>query len=579
MKFTHHLLAIAVASALIGCTPLKVRAPSDDMPMSESSARDAASITWDTPAVTREGTPMMVLATPTLPPESILKRQIKLQLDSGATVRDVVTVLANLGYSVIIADKEAAEKEILAPRFYGTLGGLLASLQRAADVWTVWENGALVVTSRERVAFTLPQERKLANRIATGLQDLGICVNASGGDGGMSAVSVDSVGNSESESISSSSSSSSNSSPAPAKCGGAESGAGGSGTGSAAAWEAGMISMSVSPSEYRRVTSYLERITQNAAVVNLQVAMVSVSTTQEVSRGIDWSKLQLAVNGQHQNLLQTLTPSSSSDGTNPSTGSIGNPNTGTGLTMPNDDEQLPDLGKGLVINAGSMRGVLSNGAFSMIGFLDFLDTYGQTKTLQNVMLRTVTGSEVELKSVTEIPYVSGVGIGSIGNTNNTTNNNSTLGQANTDTANDGITLKMLPSYDAASHSVTIDMSLAIEAVLAFNELSAGNQLGKLTQPTTAKRTFNDVIRVRPGQTVVVGGISYDQVQRDSKVPLYLPGATGHKGLQVKRESMFIVVRPTVTVLGALSTTAELDGREVDKPVIQTSSETTPGAAE
>jgi len=571
MKLSHPFFTIAIASALVGCAPLKIHPPSDDMPITEVSARDAAGATWNDPAVTREGTPMMVLQTPTMPPEHILKRQIKLELDPGATIYDVVMVLANLGHSVIIADKEAAEKEILVPRFHGTLGGLFSSLQRAADVWTVWENGALVISSRERVVFTLPQERKLANRIAAGLRDLNVCVNASGGDGGLSAVSVASESGS-----STSSSSSGSSSSAPSKCGDGEGSSSGNG---AAAWEAGMIAVEVSPSEYRRVTAFLERITQNAAVVNLQVAMVSVSMNQDVSRGIDWSKLQLAVNGKHSNLLETLAPKDSGTDLTGGTGGMGGSNNlpGSGGMLGDQEDQLPDLGKGVLINGGVIRSVVSNGAFSMIGFLDFLKSYGQTKTLQSVMLRTVTGSEVELQSVTKIPYVSGVGVGSL--YNGSLNNSGLLGSANTETANDGITLRMLPSYDAASHSVTIDMSLAIEAVLAFNELSAGNQLGTLTQPTTAKRTFNDVIRVRPGQTIVVGGISYDKVQRDNKVPLYLPDASGHKALKVNRESMFIVVRPTVTVLGALSKQAVMAAEEADKTKSDASNEAATGVVE
>lgn len=549
----YSVLIGAIAFVLVGCAPLKVRPMGENLPYSEETARTAAGATWDDPAVTREGAPMLTLLTPTMPPESIVKRQIKLELQAGATVYDVVMVLANLGYSTIIADEHAANAKILAPRYHGTMGGFLSSLQRAADIWVVWENDALVFSSRERVAFTLPQERKLANRIASGLQDLNVCVNATGGEGGLTAVSVESTssrsGRGGDAFASSDSSAGSSSSSAPSNC--SESGDEGRiAINGAAAWEAGMISLSVSPSEYRRVLSFLERITQNAAVVNLQVAMVSVSTNQDVSRGIDWSKLQVAAGGKHSNLLSTLAPSEplATDGPTPS----------SGVRVPGqlEGDTLPDLGRGVVMNAGTIRGVISNGAFSMIGFLDFLDTYGETKTLQSVMLRTVTGSEVELKSVTEIPYVSGVGVGSTGTINNGVNNGGLLGSANTDVANDGITLRMLPSYDAASHSVTIDMSLAIEAVLAFNELSAGNQLGTLTQPTTAKRTFNDVIRVRPGQTVVVGGISYDQVQRDSKVPLYLPDASGHKALKVKRESMFIVIRPTVTVLGALATVSE-----------------------
>jgi len=225
----------------------------------------------------------------------------------------------------------------------------------------------------------------------------------------------------------------------------------------------------------------------------------------------------------------------------------------------------PTTGVGYLLNDGTFRGVISNSAFSMIGFIDFLDSYGNTKTLEDVMLRTVTGNEVELKSVTEIPYVSGVGIGSTISTAGTAGD--LMGSADTSTANDGIILKMSPSFDEASNLVSIDMALSVDAVLGFNQLNAGNQIGTLTQPTTAERTFNDVIRVRPGQTVVVGGVTYEEVERDDDVPLFLPDQAAHQTLVVSRETMFIIIRPTVTMLGALLVKQGLDSDAASSAVL------------
>jgi type II secretory pathway component GspD/PulD (secretin) len=582
-----------VALVLVGCTAIKERLVSKDAPNNPKAAQASFAQAWIDPPLTREGTPLLILATPTPPPEEILHRPIKLELDTGATIRDVVAALASLGYSLIITDREAANAEVLVPRYQGSLGGLLTSLQRASDVWVTWESGALVVSSRERIVMSLPQERRLASRVAEGLSDLGLCINGGAIAAGVSeralASSASSIGQPASTGLSgyapttpsatptalgnagsggptANLNSSNTRSPCGPSSGAATAALSGAsrasqaGLGSAASWEAGMVTLVARPSEYRRALTFLERITQNAAVVNLQVAITSVTLNQNANRGIDWSQLQFALNGGHANLLQELSPNSSSTGSGTGTGSNGNgatsPSTGSGNVSTGGATSLtwPNTGVGYLLNDGTFRGVISNAAFSMIGFIDFLDTYGQTKTLQSVMLRTVTGNEVELKSVTQIPYVSGVGVGTttaaVGSTS------SLLGSANTATANDGVILKMAPSFDAASDTVTIDMSLSIEAVLGFNQLSAGNQLGTLTQPTTAERTFNDVIRVRPGQTVVVGGITYDQVERDNNVPLFLPDKTGHETLVVKRQSMFIVIRPTVTLLGALKATGD-----------------------
>jgi hypothetical protein len=198
-----------------------------------------------------------------------------------------------------------------------------------------------------------------------------------------------------------------------------------------------------------------------------------------------------------------------------------------------------------------MRAVATNSIFSLIGFVDFLNDYGVTETKQNVMLKTVTGNPVKLKSVTQIPYVSTVSVGTTGS--NSSGNTSLLGGAKTSTANDGITLEMTPSFDAYSNTVTVKMDLSIQAVVGFNNLSAGNQLGSLSQPTTAERSFNDIIRVRPGQTVVVGGLTYDSIGDSRSAPSFMMDTKAeHKTLAVNRLTMFIVVRPTITMLGAMT---------------------------
>jgi type II secretory pathway component GspD/PulD (secretin) len=165
---------------------------------------------------------------------------------------------------------------------------------------------------------------------------------------------------------------------------------------------------------------------------------------------------------------------------------------------------------------------------------------------------------VKLKSVTQIPYVSTVSVGTTGASSN--GNASLLGGAKTSTANDGITMEMTPTFDAYSNTVSVKMDLSIQAVVGFSNLSAGNQLGSLSQPTTAERSFNDIIRVRPGQTVVVGGLTYDSVGDNRSGPAFLSDTHGeHKALTVNRLTMFIVVRPTITMLGAM---AEKEGDEL-----------------
>jgi type II secretory pathway component GspD/PulD (secretin) len=133
-----------------------------------------------------------------------------------------------------------------------------------------------------------------------------------------------------------------------------------------------------------------------------------------------------------------------------------------------------------------------------------------------------------------------------------------LGGTSTSTASDGIEVKMTPTFDDDTQTVTVKMNLSIKAVVAFNQLSAGNQIGSLTQPTTADHSFNDVLKLRPGQTVVVGGMTYDNIADNRGLPLFLNAnsSLAHKSLTVNKQTMFIVVRPTVVRMGSLKVREE-----------------------
>jgi type II secretory pathway component GspD/PulD (secretin) len=205
----------------------------------------------------------------------------------------------------------------------------------------------------------------------------------------------------------------------------------------------------------------------------------------------------------------------------------------------------------MLSGSGIQLPVAIGNVFSLAGFVNFLGSYGRTDTKQDVMLKTMTGNKVELKSVTQIPYVSSVGVATTGTTNST-GSNGLLGSASTSTANDGITLKVTPTYDHAARSVAMDIDLSIQSVLSFNNLSAGSQIGSFTQPTTADRSFTDILRVRPGETAVIGGLTYDAVSKNTTSPLPLRDTDWEsRSLTVQRQTMFIVIRPTVRTFGAL----------------------------
>jgi type II secretory pathway component GspD/PulD (secretin) len=105
--------------------------------------------------------------------------------------------------------------------------------------------------------------------------------------------------------------------------------------------------------------------------------------------------------------------------------------------------------------------------------------------------------------------------------------------------------------------------------VGFRELSAGNSLGTMSQPQMRNLKFTNLGRLRVGGTLIVGGITYDQVSDSYNS---LPGAErlpiGSKSSKTEKSSVYIVVRPTVVIFSpdAKKLNAELEAaRRGGKP--------------
>lgn len=505
MRFT--LLALALA--LGGCATQNLT-PKDYLPDAPSTAESAAEQTrmsdaWNQVPLVTEGKASVVLFTPEALPPSLRDKKISLELEPGATVQDLVAILGRLGVPIIVADVDAAKKTFYLPRYDGALGGLLSAVTRATDVWFTWHDGAVQVSPTERFSVSVPQEAAFGETLTKGLEALGLK------------------------------------------------------DGKSVTWQAGMAVMEITPSQFRKVKVFLERYTANAAIISLQLAVVNVSLNQSAKQGIDWQALQLA--GTEGGSLadmrawQTNTANATSALARATTPIPTAPATTAGGTTV---ETVATAAAAAVVSTnpaavaalglanGALTGALFSSRFSFTSVFNFLQTYGNAETKQNVMLKTVAGTKVELKSVTSVPYIA-----EIGNVTTTTNAASTnAGSTKTARADDGITVEMTPYYDAASNSVTVDFKLSVKAVVAFTEMSAGATLGKITQPTTAERSFTDSLRLQPGQTVVIGGLTYDSYSSNKGAPVFLSGTSlESESLTVNKQSMFIVVRPTVVKLG------------------------------
>lgn len=508
--FKKTILTVVVGSALLsltGCASFKPADMPKSSPYTPASAAKKvnempAQFDQDTP-VDAEGQSSITLIAPTAIPDSLANRKVVWQFDENMDLRGLSTLLASqMSIPVIVgsssnsstpttsssssATSSASNDSFYLPYYKGSVGNLLKIVSNTTDMWIVWKDGALTFSPKERISIVAPQNEEVVKQLETAVKGYGV-------------------------------------------------------EGVTVSKHAGVLSMEVKPSQYRQLKVMLERFISNTAIVNMQVAVVNVTLDQNVKQGIDWDSLQVASSGRGANVnslfdLNAKIPgSSTADSTSSSS------------TTTNTVTDLARKITGAVASGSSLKGVIIGNHFNFSGMFNYLQTYGDAETTQNIMLRGLTGNKAKFKSITNIPYVSKVNATTTGTTST-----SVTGSTETAKAEDGVTVEVLPNYNADTNVIAVDMSLSVKSVLGMIDLSAGNQIGKLTQPSEAAREMGSYFEVRPGQTVVVGGLTYDSVSNNKAAPIPLANTRAEsQALTTKRQSMFIVIKPYVVRMGKL----------------------------
>lgn len=276
---------------------------------------------------------------------------------------------------------------------------------------------------------------------------------------------------------------------------------------------AGMVHFEAKPDISDYVTEYLDRIAQNSAMVRLQVAVVTVGLNRDLSRGLDWSQIMAK--------------------------------TGTRDMRPVDtggDSYL--LGQALSFAGGTGGGVayaFNSNRFSLSAIVRALSEFGNARTEQNVVLGTVSGMPVRISSGNEIPYIKKIG-------SSTASGGSISGSTDTEIVKSGLELKITPNFDSSDTSVVTTVEVNMSSLVGFRELSAGNALGTLSQPEMQNLEFENVGRLRAGETIVIGGITYDQMSDNyTNLPGLERMPTGSRSRHIEKNAIYIVIRPTVIV--------------------------------
>ena len=523
------ILGAFMGALLSGCVPMPPKAmppltTSTDAAVALQNNEGIPDEAWQLPAVTESGRVGITVLEPLHAPDKILSRTVDIQLEPGSTLGDVGAVLGlGLNLPVTFADTIATttgavptvvapgtQQALIQPQVVGgvvptTVGQAAVGLGQAA-IGTMLPTLAVPtpagLATREVLPGGLTYKGKLAGflKIVSAAADVHFTWH--GGAFGVFRVT-------EKERYAITAPQESN------YIGKIASELSALGIEAKPAETGGFVIIMAKPSDLPLMREHIRRVSRNAAIINLQVGVYNVSLNKSTGAGVDWSRLSLLAS-----------------------------NPKGAETPPFGSPALPTGGWQAGLSGQSYGVAATMGKFSAGLLLTFLDKYGTATTLQNTSLTTVAGKEVQLDSTVKTPYVSSVGVAGVGA------GSSTAATATTATADSGVTLRFTPQYDADSQLVTVNLNLRVNAVVSNVTLSAGT-LGDLTQPTTQEQTFNGVLRLRPGETAIIGGVRYRSSNSDlSGIPL--PSVSNTIGQDTKSDQsneMFILVRPTITVFG------------------------------
>jgi type II secretory pathway component GspD/PulD (secretin) len=417
---------------------------------------------------------------PPLPPH-IAKMPIEIKfpttheadLSSLVASLSAVNLQVTFNWSNPTQSEDILRKKLPFLSFQGTVGELLSSLRNGLGIVGWYEDGMIYLSDQQRYSVSLPQNEEVLKSVSEEVKNLG----------------ADNV---------------------------------------VTSLRGGKLIYTASPTvQDELIGPFLDRMARNLSVISMQVAIVSLSLTDNANTGFDWDKFSVAFNDTKKGISDAA----------------GSDNEKVG-------EAISATASALTFGKTSLGTVFGKyGALTISGAINFLSNFGNAKVTQNVQLKTLSGSKLTFQDGKEVPYVSGVSSSSSGY--------SSVGSSDIETVDTGLKVQLESFYDGDSKIVTVGVKVDLNAITQYVELNAGRQLGTISRPIVQKQNIDDLVRVQAGRTVVIGGLQYDSENVNSAEPTVARKAlegtgrtTGSENRKIERAALFIIMRPTVQVFEA-----------------------------
>lgn len=424
-------------------------------------------------------------------------------------------VLAGTDVSLSWDTGKLGDRLVTVVNLSGPLPKVVDKICSAAKVFCSYKNGSLELADKETFIVSLPPVAR-----ATGGASVATSGSGSGGiSGGSSGISLSSsaAGNSMVETI-------------------------GHLVGIKAQVDdqGGNIIYTTDVEGENRVHRYLEQLRNGRPLIVLQLYIWEVTLNKENSEGINWNSLKL--------------------------GNIGPGFDKTDFSSLSNLTPLATLASGP--NAGAVSlGAVTAGRINASALAGFLSTQGRLQTISNPQVTFVSGSSASLKVGGTQRYISQIGqLISATNVAGTSTPSPTTGvgtnTVNTDSIDTGLSISVAGSYE--NDIVFANLDLAIRNLVSLNPTASGG--GTIDLPQTTDERMSTIIRVRPGDNLVMAGL-VTAADTNSRQGLPL-GETNRLPLfgddTLQNHELVIVVKPSVVLFSDKTSTMEAKKKEDSK---------------
>ncbi len=282
-----------------------------------------------------------------------------------------------------------------------------------------------------------------------------------------------------------------------------------------------------------RVSQYLEQLRNGRPLVVMQLYIWEVTLDKQNSEGINWSALKL---GQIPlGPLGRLATSSTSAFTS--------------------------------ITGGVSLGAITSGHLNTNSLLTFLSTQGRVQTISSPQVTFVSGSGAQFVAGGEQSYISSVGqlvaATNVSGTATPTTTGVGTNTVNLDKIKTGLTVNISGTYEGGVVFANLDLDLI--NLVSANAAPGGNGV---QTPITSNRKVSTIIRVRPGDNLVMAGLvtSNDTNNREG-IPLPFDGRLPTYGNdKLENNELVVMVKPSVILFSDKAEVAEAKKKETAKPL-------------